>query len=299
MFNDDMQGTGVVTLAAMLAAIHATKVPLDKQRVIIFGAGTAGVGIADQLFNAMVRQGIPEEEARRKFWLVDRAGVILADQQDAAFFQKPYARPLSEIPTWPENQRDLLSVVKAVKPTIMVGCSTVRNAFNENIVRAMAQQVAQPIIFPLSNPNENCEANPENLLQWSEGRAIIATGSPFDPIQYNDKTYHIAQCNNALSFPGIGIGVIAVRATQLTDNMLWAASQAISLHSPMQQNALGSLLPYVTEIPTLAQKVAVSVAKQAIEDGVARNIPKGTVEDFIREQIWRPYYRPIRLMKKT
>lgn len=296
-FNDDMQGTGVVTLAALLSAIQATKIPLDKQRVIVYGAGTAGVGIADQLYGAMLRYGIAPDIARQQFWLIDRAGLIVEDMQGIADFQKPYVRLLNEQSNWASTGRDLLSVVKAVRPTIMIGCSTVRGAFSEDVVRTMAQFVAQPIIFPLSNPTENCEAIPENLIKWSEGRALIATGSPFDPVEYQGKLLEVTQCNNALSFPGIGLAATAIQADQVTDNMLMAAADAISLHAPARLDPTKPLLPFMTQIPELCFEVAIAVAKQAIDDGNARIVPKIPLADFIREKTWKPYYRPIKLIK--
>lgn len=297
VFNDDMQGTGVVTLAALLAAVHASKIPLQNQRAIVFGAGTAGVGIADQLCQSMVRSGIEESVARRQIWLIDKHGVVLQGGADIAPFQLPYARPEDELGLWPDHERDLLSVVKKIKPTILVGCSTVRGAFTEEVVRTMSEQVAQPVIFPLSNPNENAEQTPENVLNWSDGRALIATGSPFEPVHYQGKEITIAQCNNALAFPGIGLGVLAVKAKKLTDNMLWAAAEAISKESPVRKDELLPLLPNVEGIPHLAKVVAIRVAKQAIKDNVATIVPPDSVEDFIQAQLWKPAYRPIKLAK--
>lgn len=293
-FNDDMQGTGVVTLAAMLAAIHATKTPIENQRIVVYGAGTAGVGIADQLYNAMIRANVSPDIARRQFWLIDRQGLLI-EGTNLADFQKPYARPSSEENIWENNA--LLDVVKTVKPTILIGCSTVGGAFTEEIVRAMAKETEQPIIFPLSNPNENCEANAIDLIKWSDGKALIATGSPYEPVIYKDKTYYITQCNNALSFPGIGIGTIACKAKVVTDNMLWAAALAISERSPALSDPTQPLLPLITSMTNLAAHVAIAVAKQAIADGVATKTPQLELEDFIQENIWRPYYRPIKLMK--
>jgi malate dehydrogenase (oxaloacetate-decarboxylating) len=212
-----------------------------------------------------------------------------------ADFQKHYARPSSEENIWENNA--LLDVVKKVKPTILIGCSTVGGAFTEEIVRAMAKETEQPIIFPLSNPNENCEANAIDLIKWSDGKALIATGSPYEPVIYKDKTYYITQCNNALSFPGIGIGTIACKAKVVTDNMLWAAALAISEQSPALSDPTQPLLPLITSMTNLATHVAIAVAKQAIADGVATKTPQLELEDFIQENIWRPYYRPIKLMK--
>lgn len=291
-FNDDMQGTGVVTLAALLAAIHFTKIPLENQRIVIFGAGTAGVGIADQLYNAMLRQGISAEKARAQFWLIDRPGVLRKGMPNIADFQQPYLRSPEE------KENDLLSVVQNRQPTILIGCSTMRNAFTEEIVRAMAAQVNHPIIFPLSNPTDNCEATPADLLKWTQAKALIATGSPFNPIEYEGKTYHITQCNNAFSFPGIGLGVIACQATQVTDNMLWAATNEISEHAPIRFDPTQPLLPHVTQIPELAYHVAVAVAKQAVADKVA-HIAMDEVQACVQKTIWKPYYRPLKLRKHS
>lgn len=296
-FNDDMQGTGVVTLAAILSAVEATKVPLEDHRVIVFGAGTAGVGISDQLYSAMLRQGIDPDVARRQFWLVDRQGLLVEGMENLQTFQVPYARPLLERKEWPESRRDLLSIVKAVHPTILIGCSTQGGAFTADVIKTMAKHVQQPIILPLSNPNENCEALPEQIIQWTSGKAFIATGSPFEPVHFNGRHYNITQCNNALSFPGIGLGVIATKATQLTDNMLWAATQAICQFAPIRTDKDGTLLPEITKIAELAPHVAIAVAKQAIADKVAREVPTLEFADFVRDNIWKPYYRQIRKME--
>lgn len=273
MFNDDMQGTGVVTLAALLSAVELSQIPLADHRVVIFGAGIAGVGIADQLYSAMQRQGI--SAARKQFWLIDRNGLIAEDSANLMPFQMPYAREKGT------GGQDLLSVVKAVKPTILIGCSTVGGAFNETVVKEMAQNTAYPIIFPLSNPTEKAEANPSDLLNWTQNQALIATGSPFEGV---------SQCNNALAFPGIGLGVMAVSASALTDNMLWAAANAIA------KFADGKLLPPVTQMRELAFSVAVAVAKTAIQEGLVQ-APAGYLEDHIQQTIWQPYYRPIKLFK--
>lgn len=297
-FNDDMQGTAVVTLAALLAAIKASNVSITDQRVVVYGAGTAGLGIADQLYNAMLHFGVKPEVARSHFWLVDRQGLLVEGMENLNPFQVPYARGKSEENQWPADKRDLLSVVKQVHPTILIGCSTVKGAFDEAVVKAMAVHAKNPIICPLSNPTENSEGNPEDMIQWTDGKALIATGSPFAPVEYQGKTYKIAQCNNALSFPGIGLGVIATRASVVTDNMLWAATQAISERAPILEHPSLPLLPDVTEIPELAKHVAHAVAKQAIADGVAQHKPNMDFATFIKENTWKPYYRPIRKFSK-
>lgn len=295
MFNDDMQGTGVVTLAAFLSAINATHVPLQNQRVVVFGAGTAGIGIADQLCDAMVRKGLSKEVARKQFWLIDRDGLLMEDSSSLNEFQKPYARKREDLVKWENKDHlDLHCVVKEVQPTVLVGCSTVRGAFTQEIVRLMAQNVAQPIIFPLSNPTDNCEAKPEHLVQWTQGKALIATGSPFEPVDFNQKTISIAQCNNALSFPGIGLGVLATGATELNDNMLAAASQALSEQSPVNGDPNAPLLPSLKKVREIAFVIARAVAEQACQDKVATIIPTGSVNDLIQAILWKPFYRPIR-----
>jgi malate dehydrogenase (oxaloacetate-decarboxylating) len=295
MFNDDMQGTGVVTLAALLAAIGSTNVPLENQRIVVFGAGTAGIGIADQLCQAMVRCGLDPEEAKKRFWLMDRPGLLLKNMSSISEFQAVYARDSADIQDWPKQDNlDLLTVVKAVRPTILVGCSTLRNAFTQEVIWEMAQQVARPIIFPLSNPTENCEATPLNILQWTQGRALIASGSPFEPVTLGNHTFEISQCNNALSFPGIGLGIIATHATQLTDNMLWAATQALSELAPVRNQPGAPLLPKLKDLKKIAFHIAQRVAQQACDEGVAQIVPTQSMADHINSTIWQPFYRPIR-----
>lgn len=295
MFNDDMQGTGVVTLAAIIAAIGATPIPIQNHRIVIFGAGTAGVGIADQLYDAMVhRYGMDPTEARSRFWLMDRPGVLLESSEGLNKHQLKYARPIEEQGLWPLDQHNLLTVVENVKPTVLIGTSTVRGAFTEEVIRRMGEHVAQPIIFPLSNPIDNCEAIPENILKWTQGRALIATGSPFDPIMYNNRTFTVAQCNNALAFPGIGLGVIASKAKVLTDNMLWAAVQAICERSPAHLDSKKPLLPCIKDIPQLAVHIAVKVAERAVLDGVSELKPECSISNLVHSMIWKPNYKKIK-----
>lgn len=295
MFNDDMQGTGVVTLAAIIAAIGATPIPMQNHRIVIFGAGTAGIGIAEQLYDAMVtRYGIDPNHARSLFWLIDRNGLLFENSVGISKHQLKFAKSTQDVKKWPQDKFDLLSVVQQVKPTVLIGTSTVRGAFTEEVIRTMAEHVAQPIILPLSNPTDNCEQTPENVLKWTEGRALIATGSPFEPVVLSDRTVTIAQCNNALAFPGIGIGVNVSHAKALTDNMLWAAVQAICEQSPAQLDPKQPLLPSVKDIPQLAVQVAVKVAKQALKDGVSELDPSQSIPSLVHSNIWKPYYRVIK-----
>ena len=236
-----------------------------------------------------------EKEARKNFWLIDRDGLLIKGDPQVSDFQVPYARDKSDVKAWPiQHNIDLLTVVRQVAPTILVGTSTVRGAFTEEIITTMASKVALPIIFPLSNPTENCEAQPLNVLQWTQGKALIATGSPFDPVQIEGHTYEVAQCNNALSFPGIGLGIIATRASKLTDNMLWAASLALSELSPVRSSPTKPVLPNIKEVRRVALLVAQKVAEAAIHDNVARVVPSTSILDLINANLWQPYYREIR-----
>ncbi|TAK72755.1 MAG: NAD-dependent malic enzyme [Gammaproteobacteria bacterium] len=292
--NGDMQTTGVVALAAVLAGVMASGVPLRNHRIVIMGAGTAGVGIADQIYGALRRVGLNDEEARERFWLLDRPG-LLTKNVSLLPFQAAYARHAEDIMGW--ELRDppyigLYDVVKNVKPTILIGCSTVAGAFAEDIIKMMASQVERPIIMPLSNPTSLSEANPEDLIQWTDGKAIIATGSPFPEVNYNGTGYRIAQSNNALAFPGIGLGVIAVKAKLITDDMLWAATQALSQCSPVKQDKMAPLLPKLAETKMVSFQVALAVAEQARKEGVAQVPDHVDLKALLKKIIWEPKYYP-------
>ncbi len=298
-FNDDIQGTGTVTLAALLAAIKSIGSTLAEQRIVIFGGGTAGTGIADQIFNAMLRNGLNETEARSRFWMVDKAGLLIDTMSDLTHGQQPYARSSKEIANWPVKPSSpirLLEVINQIKPTILIGCSAVSGAFTEEIIQTMAKQTTHPIIFPLSNPTEKAEATPTQLLQWTQGKALIATGSPFEPVFYNGQVRKIAQCNNALVFPGIGLGVIAIQAKEVTENMLWTACTVLNRCAPIHQDSTAPLLPTVENALSAAREIAIAVAKQAQVDKVA-NITTGEVETLVDQHIWKPHYLPFRKSK--
>src|SRR5262249_52384478 len=203
MFNDDIQGTGAIAVAAILAGMRVAKTRPSEQRVVIFGAGTAGMGIADQIRTIMIDDGLSEEEATRRFWCVDKQGLLLADMSDLRDFQQPYARPRDEVSGW--SATDLAGVVSNVHPTVIVGTSTVGGAFTEAIVREVAKHVERPLIFPLSNPTERIEAIPADLIKWTDGQGLIGTGTPWDPVSYKGVDYEIGQANNALIYPGIGL----------------------------------------------------------------------------------------------
>ncbi len=279
-FNDDMQGTSVVAAAAILTATERNAEVLSDQRIVIFGAGTAGVGIADRLVDCMMRQGTSKSKALEKIWLIDKDGLLVKETPNLAPFQLPYVRDAA-------TGMVLEQVVSKIKPTILIGCSAMGGAFTENIVRQMASEVSRPIILPLSNPNQQSEADPNDLLRWTNNRALIATGSPYGGI--------VAQCNNAFSFPGIGLGVIAARATRLTDNMLWVACQTLSQMAPKSMD--GFLLPSLSEARTAAYRIAIALVNEAKREGVSLLDANMDAETAFQNIIWEPYYRPIRPRK--
>lgn len=299
-FNDDIQGTGAVTLAALLAAVKTTSIPLTEQRIVVFGAGTAGVGITDQICAAMIRQGLSRDEAQKHFWLIDKQGLLLDNMQDLTPGQQPYARPVKECASWPRLQPDMISLldtVKMVRPTILIGCSARTGAFTRELIQEMAYYVERPIILALSNPNEYCEAEPVDIMTWTKGKALIATGSPFPNVTVNGKETRIAQCNNALVFPGIGLGVLAVKAQRLTENMIWAACNTLSDHAPVRQDPTLPLLPSIEEALGISKRIAYAVAEQARIDKVAL-MNDIDINQAIDDIIWEPKYVPyIRINK--
>ncbi|MDC7972370.1 oxaloacetate-decarboxylating malate dehydrogenase [Bacillus sp. BLCC-B18] len=299
-FNDDIQGTGAVSLAAVLSAVKASGVPLSEHRVVVFGAGTAGIGIADQVRDAMVRVGVSEEESYKRFWCIDRNGLVTDNMEDLLDFQMPYARKEAEVSEWKQNDViGLAEVVKHVKPTILIGTSTVAGAFKEEIIKEMASHVERPIILPMSNPTPLAEAKPVDLIEWTEGRALVATGSPFEPVTYNGVTYVIGQSNNALIFPGLGFGTIVVRASVMTDGMFAAAAEAVaSMVDTSQPGA--PILPEVEELRNISEMVAIEVAKVAVAEGVAReNLSDNDIKIAVKEAIWEPEYRQIKAVEKV
>ncbi|MGN4481105.1 oxaloacetate-decarboxylating malate dehydrogenase [Bacillus cereus group sp. MYBK5-1] len=299
-FNDDIQGTGAVSLAAVLSAVKASGVPLSEHRVVVFGAGTAGIGIADQVRDAMVRVGVSEEESYKRFWCIDRNGLVTDNMEDLLDFQIKYARKEAEVSEWKENDViGLAEVVKHVKPTILIGTSTVAGAFKEEIIKEMASHVERPIILPMSNPTPLAEAKPADLIEWTEGRALVATGSPFEPVTYNGVTYVIGQSNNALIFPGLGLGTIVVRASVMTDGMFAAAAEAVaSMVDTSQPGA--PILPEVEELRNISEMVAIEVAKVAVAEGVARvNLSDNDIKMAVQEAMWKPEYRQIKAVEKV
>ncbi len=289
-FNDDIQGTGAVNLAAVMAATRATGIPLAGHRVVIFGMGTAGAGIADQLTKAMVAEGMPEAEARRRFWAVDRQGLLTRDMTALSDQQRRYAREPAE---GAADGTGLAEVVARVHPTVLIGTSARAGAFTEAIVRDMAVHAERPVILPMSNPTALAEATPGDLLRWTDGRALVATGSPFGAVDHGGIRYEIGQANNALIFPGLGLGVIAARPRRVTDGMLLAAARAVAdlvdISSPG-----APLLPRVADLRETSVAVAAVVARAAEAEGVASAALDTDLTTQIRALMWQPRYRPVR-----
>lgn len=300
-FNDDIQGTGAAALAALLAAVKANQSSLPEQRIVIFGAGTAGTGIADQIYEGLTNLGLTPEQAKNRLWLVDRPG-LLTSEMDLTEGQRPYARSQAEISHWKTNAENIITleeVVNQIKPTVLIGSSAQSGAFNQKIIQKMATFVEKPIIFPLSNPTEFAEAKPEDILTWTDGKALIATGSPFEDVIYKNSTYKIAQCNNALIFPGIGLGLAATKPTKFTDTMLWAACIALSEYSTKHAADNLSLLPSIKQARHAALHIAEAVAKCAIDEGLATCLPMVDIElsNLIANYVWEPHYCPLRRKK--
>jgi malate dehydrogenase (oxaloacetate-decarboxylating) len=293
-FNDDVQGTGAVNLAAVLAALRVTGQTLADQRIVIFGAGTAGIGIADQLTDAMVG-GLSRPEATRRLWCVDRQGLLTDEMDHLRNFQAPYARPASEVATWQRDDAlggiDLAEVVRRVGPTILIGTSARPGAFSEPIMTEMARHVERPLILPMSNPTSLSEATPADLIKWTHGRALVATGSPFEPVVHDGTTYQIAQANNALVFPGLGLGAIVSRASRMTDHMLFAAAGALA-HSAEPMSPGAPILPPIDDLRAISATVAAAVARAAVEGGVASSM-MGNLDSAVRHAMWEPVYRPV------
>lgn len=288
VFNDDCQGTGIITLAGILGAMKINREKLTNHTYMCFGAGTAGAGIADRIFREMVAQGLSEKEARNHFYMVDKQGLLFDDMDDLTPEQKPFARARSEFDN-PEKLNNLTAAVMAVRPTILVGTSTAPKTFTKEIVKAMASWCDHPIIFPLSNPTELAEATAEDIIKWSDGRAMVATGIPAEPVEYNGVTYIIGQANNALIYPGLGLGSIAVNASLLTDEMI--SSAAHSLSEFLEINVKGAaVLPPVSKLTQFSETVANAVAECAVKQGLNR-VQTNDVKRTVQSLIWKPVYR--------
>jgi malate dehydrogenase (oxaloacetate-decarboxylating) len=292
VFNDDIQGTGAIILAAVLAGLRVARTAPSEQRVVIFGSGTAGIGIADQIRVIMVNDGLSIDAATAQFWCVDKQGLLVDDMTDLRDFQKPYARPRSEVADWGKHGTiGLGEVVERVRPTILVGTSTVGGAFTEEIVRMMARNVDRPMIFPISNPTERIEAVPGDVIRWTDGRGLVATGTPWDPVDFKGTDFAIGQANNALIYPGIGLGTIVSRASRVTDAMLLTAAEAISALVEVGRPGAG-LLPDVENMRATSATVAVAVARQAMKEKVAQVRLPDPVQ-AVQDAMWRAAYPPL------
>jgi len=292
-FNDDIQGTAAVALGAILSAIKVTGKSLKDQQIVMLGAGSAATGVADGLRAAMVEEGLTEEQARRRFWLVNSKGVLHSGRKDLTGEQMIYAQPENRIAGWARNSNGnvgLADVIGHIDATILIGLSTVGGAFSETIVRAMAGKVERPIIFPLSNPTSKSEATPDDLIRWTDGGALVATGSPFAPVNYEGRKIPIAQCNNVYIFPAVGLGVVASTARRITGPMMLAAARTLAGNSPALKDASAPLLPPLTDLRRVAADIALAVGIAAQKDGVAAQM----IEDELRARVmatqWTPDY---------
>lgn len=292
-FNDDIQGTAAVAVGSLIAASRAAGKQLRDQKVAFLGAGSAGCGIAEQIIAQMVAEGLSDAEARSRIYMVDRFGLLTDNQPNLLDFQRKLVQSSENVSAWADAEGiiSLLDVVKNAHPTVLIGVSGQPGLFTEEIIRTMASNCEHPIVLPLSNPTSRVEAVPADIIQWTDGRALIATGSPFMPVNYQDKLHNISQCNNSYIFPGIGLGVIAVQATRVTDNMLMASSMALADCSPKLQNPDDDLLPDLNDLQKVSRIIAFKVAKAAIEDGVALPLSDELIEKSIEDNFWKPEYR--------
>ena len=287
VFNDDIQGTGIITLAGILGALKISGEKLTDQKYMCFGAGTAGAGIADRVYQEMLQQGLSEDEARSRFYLVDKQGLLFDDMDDLTPEQRPFARKRTEF-TNANELTNLEAAVKAVKPTILVGTSTQPNTFTETIVKEMASYTARPIIFPLSNPTKLAEATAENLIKWTDGKALVATGIPADPVEYNGVTYEIGQANNALIYPALGLGAIASTAKLVTNEMISKAAH--SLGGIVDTTKPGAAtLPPVSKLTEFSQRVAEAVGQCALDQKLNRE-EITDIKAAIEKIKWVPKY---------
>jgi len=291
-FNDDIQGTAAIAVSTLVSAINVTGLPLEQQKIVVLGFGSAGLGITNLLAQFIEDKGVSPEEARRHFYAIDRYGLITENTRDVHPEQKPYARKASEVQGWKisGDEITLLDVVRNVKPTVLIGVSGQGGAFTEEAVREMAKNTARPVIFPLSNPTSRSEATPKDLLEWTDGGALIGTGSPFDPVDVGGKKIHIAQTNNSYIFPGLALGIIASKARRVTDTMVKAAAQELIRHLPTQKDKQASLLPPISDARKIGRFIAEAVGRQAIRDGQAQVADEGELLREVDANIWEPAY---------
>ena len=292
-FNDDIQGTAAVATATVLAAINVTGIPLTEQRIVLFGFGSAGIGIANLLLRAMGNAGLAEPEARERFYAVDCHGLLVEGVEDILPDQRAFVRPKADVADWSLGEKPeigLVDVVRNVRPTVLIGVSGQPGAFVEQAIREMARHAERPVIFPLSNPTSRCEATPEQLFAWTEGRALVGTGSPFPPVEIDGKSVRIDQTNNSYIFPGLALGVIASKARHVSDGMIMAAANTLAGLSPTRKDRGSRLLPPLSDSRNIALAVAQAVGKQAMNDGLAERSDSETFGDELRAFMWTPVY---------
>ncbi len=292
-FNDDIQGTAAVSVGSLIAASRAAGKQLKDQTIAFLGAGSAGCGIAEQIVAQMVVEGLSDAEARARVYMVDRFGLFTSNQPNLLDFQRKLAQSPDRVAHWgnPEGVISLLDVIQNAKPTVLIGVSGQPGLFTEEVIKTLAANCERPIVLPLSNPTSQVEAFPADILEWTEGKALIATGSPFEPVNYQGKLYNISQCNNSYIFPGIGLGVIAAGATRVTDSMLIASSNALADCSPLLQDPDADLLPDLNEIQQVSKFIAFKVAKAAMDAGVAPVLDDEALQEAIEANFWKPEYR--------
>jgi malate dehydrogenase (oxaloacetate-decarboxylating) len=304
-FNDDIQGTAAVAVATVLAAVNVTGVPLTQQRFAVFGFGSAGLGIAELLRKSLLAAGLSDREARARFYAVDKDGLLIEGMSGLSKEQAAFARPKSEVKEWARGEHGvgLLEVMQRARPTVLMGVSGQAGAFGEDVVRAMARgleqdgRVARPVILPLSNPTSRCEAAPADLLAWTNGQAIVGTGSPFGPVEFDGRTVRIAQTNNSYIFPGMALGIISARAKRVSEGMIMAAAEALAAMSPTRKDAAGALLPPLESLRDVSMCVALAVGRQAAVEGLAA-VKGEAFEEALRANVWEPVYLPYRRRKR-
>ncbi|WP_394134585.1 NAD-dependent malic enzyme [Aliivibrio fischeri] len=292
-FNDDIQGTAAVTVGSLLAACKAAGSSLSEQRVTFLGAGSAGCGIAEAIIAQMVSEGISDAQARSQVYMVDRWGLLQEGMPNLLDFQQRLVQKTENTKDWVSEEPNfsLVDVMRNAKPTVLIGVSGAPGLFSKEVIQEMHKHCERPIVFPLSNPTSRVEATPNDIIRWTNGQALVATGSPFDPVSHNGQTYPIAQCNNSFIFPGIGLGVLAIKATRVTDEMLMESSRALAECSPLAINGTGALLPPLEEIHSVSKRIAFAVAKKAIEQGYALEITDEALHQKIESYFWKPVYR--------
>lgn len=297
-FNDDIQGTAAVTLGTLLAACRKKRAPLREQKIVFVGAGSAGCGIAELIINAMVAQGADEAQARSQIYMVDRYGLLTQGMEDLMDFQQRLLQPAARVADWTLSGdgpwASLLDVVTHVEPDILIGVSGKPGLFTEAVIRQMHSTCPQPIILPLSNPSRHVEAHPRQVIEWTRGQAIVATGSPFGRVEYEERSYVIAQCNNSYIFPGIGLGVIACKAARVTDEMLMTASNTLAESAPESDDPTHSVLPPLTDLHSISRRIAFAIARVAMQQGHAREMTDEELNAAIERNFWTPAYREYR-----